>query len=361
MEPGQAPKAASAVAGRYTKDGVTELYCDPRIAHYVVALETPKLPTEQEDLVTCVEFNKQVLRRGPLQNHMKEVHNYIIQLIQQGDKLTDAGECTGKPCKNFVGVYNHKGQKTIYISRDLGTHAMKTLNILPILEGQEKEKYFSLKDLAEKLYHRSSYNTQKTGISNVKELELFLTGLHNTPPLESVCKDSETGKEMTAAQAIKMARAPSGQKTIYTRKEMLPYMEYNFLAPFPTEEREHWIAGSDICRELHIAPYPARLTAAGKRIEEIRGNQRDNTILLGDSKKKIGNIIRRFSKNGNNPTYYIRREAVVRTDDEERLGYKGLINEKDIDDKVKKLAPEKTHASLQLPVGDSFVASVPSL
>jgi hypothetical protein len=330
---GTPPRPAATVVGRYQKEDAVQLYCDPAIARYArTTLKTPDI-TDKDNLVSYVEFNNSVLRRDQTLPNLKEVSTYALQTLQTSPRLA---ECDNAPAEKLVGVYMNQGNRTIYISRKLGAHAMKALDVLPILEEAERGQYYSLTELVRILHHNSSHDAHKDGGSGAKELEAFLVRLRDHSPDEIVDKKSE----LTARAAIQTFRATSGQRTMYIRKEMMPYINYNYLERLTDIDRQHWITGKDVCAKLGTTPTPERLVATHKVLEELRAKQRDdlvpNTNPLGNGERKFGDVIRRFMFKHRPPTYYIEADSVIHKK-QENPGHQSLITKGMIDAKAVEL------------------------
>ena len=113
---------------------------------------------------------------------------------------------------------------------------MQAMGIVPILESPERELYHSLTELVRSSHGGSSHDKHVSGSTNAAEFERFLVDLRDKAPGTVV--DEASG--LTAAEAIKTFRSPNGAETIFVRKAMDPYLDYNYSAEFPASEKEHW-------------------------------------------------------------------------------------------------------------------------
>jgi hypothetical protein len=302
------------VIGEFRRGSNHGLYCDPAISDHVVnALGiTPELPKDRNDLVTYTQFNQKILHREDNADNRTSSYNYAVKMLSRKEEQLTLEGGKSEKIGSLVGIYRNHGKKTVYLSKHLKEHATETLGILPHMEASERSKYISFTDLARKLHGGSAHSANVSGHKNADALRLYLFDLWQNHPDEVVGPE----REMTARQAIRRFRTNHGE-SLYIRKEMLPYIEYNYLAPFPKEEQDQWVTGYAVCRHLHIEDTPARIIAAHELLEKKRKEHRDEEMASpGGEPMKVGDAIRRFATT-KKAAYYIRRDA---------LGEDGFIN-----------------------------------
>jgi hypothetical protein len=343
MDRGLPPKIMAEAVGRYMKDKKVQLCCDPAIAYYASKnIKQADLPDNRPDLITCHQFNSHELRRKQSPKNLELLQQYALGLLQSGHYMPGGGEYTGKECRDLMGVYC-RSRRTTYLSTTLKAHICKEQDVLPFIDESERKKYYTLTELMAELYAHGN-RARKDGSNNVEALQTFLTDLRDKAGQEIVYPNDDKKEELTASQAIIRARFAQGQgdEHLYIRKEILPYVKYNHVEQLKDSEKASWAAaGGVLCEYLHITPTRPRIEATHKLLEEIRASRRDELVPIAGEQKKVGDIIRRFARPRMAPSYYIRKDAAIRTDEEGKMGYKGLINEKMIDAKVVELAEAK--------------------